>query len=77
MWMRASAVRPRHVKSHGNGRRSRHGQHSHRHRRDVKQMAGAMKKAVEAGRAAYLAGMGAVRTKGASASSPLTGYLRD
>ena len=44
---------------------------------DVKQMAGAMKKAVEAGRAAYLAGMGAVRTKGASASSPLTGYLRD
>ena len=44
---------------------------------DVKQMAGAMKKAVEAGRAAYLAGMGNVRVKGASASSPLTGYLRD
>ena len=44
---------------------------------DVKQMAGAMKKAVEAGRAAYLAGMGNVRAKGASASSPLTGYLRD
>ena len=44
---------------------------------DVKQMAGAMKKAVEAGRAAYLAGMGNVRAKGGSASSPLTGYLRD
>ena len=44
---------------------------------DVKLMAGAMKKAVEAGRAAYLAGMGNVRAKGASASSPLTGYLRD
>lgn len=44
---------------------------------DVRTMAGAMKLAVEAGRAAWLAGMGNVRTKGASASSPLTGYLRD
>lgn len=44
---------------------------------DVEMMAGAMKLAVEAGRAAYLAGMGSVRTKGGSASSPLTGYLRE
>ena len=44
---------------------------------DIAAMAGAMKLAVEAGRAAYLAGMGSVRAKGGSASSPLTGYLRD
>ena len=44
---------------------------------DIAAMAGAMKLAVEAGRAAYLAGMGSVWAKGGSASSPLTGYLRD
>ena len=44
---------------------------------DIAAMAGAMKLAVEAGRAAHLAGMGGVRAKGGSASSPLTGYLRD
>ena len=37
----------------------------------------AFKKAIEAGRAAYLAGMGRVMEKGASASSPLTGFLQD
>lgn len=44
---------------------------------DIPAMAEAFKKAVEAGRAAYLAGMGRIREKGASASSPLTGFLRD
>ena len=31
----------------------------------------------EAGRKAYLAGLGRVLTRGASASDPLTGFLRD
>lgn len=44
---------------------------------DVPAMAEAFKKAIEAGRAAYLAGLGRVISKGASASSPLTGFLRD
>ena len=44
---------------------------------DIPAMAQAFKKAIEAGRAAYLAGMGRVVEKGASASSPLTGFLRD
>ena len=44
---------------------------------DVPAMAGAFKKAIEAGRAAYLAGIGRVLGDGASASSPLTGFLRD
>ena len=44
---------------------------------DVKAMAGAMGLAVQAGRAAYLAGMGQTMARGGSASSPLTGYLRD
>ena len=39
-------------------------------------MARAFGQAVEAGRTAYLAGLGETRT-GASASSPLTGFLRD
>lgn len=39
-------------------------------------MAAAFKQAIAAGRAAYLAELGAVR-QGASASSPLTGFLRD
>ena len=45
--------------------------------RDVPAMAEAFKKAIEAGRTAYLSGMGRVREKGASASSPLTGFLRE
>ena len=44
---------------------------------DVKAMAGAMGLAVQAGRAAYHAGMGQTMARGGSASSPLTGYLRD
>ena len=40
-------------------------------------MASAFKKAVEAGRSAYLAGLGRVLERGASASDPLTGFLRD
>ena len=44
---------------------------------NVEEMAEAFKKAIEAGRAAYLAGMGRVMEKGASASSPLTGFLQD
>ena len=39
-------------------------------------MAQAFRKAIEAGRAAYLAGMGRVRET-ASASDPLTGFLGD
>ena len=44
---------------------------------DVPQMASAFGKAVEAGREAYLAGLGRVLTRGASASEPLTGFLRN
>lgn len=44
---------------------------------DVEIMAEAFKKAIEAGRMAYLSGLGRTLTKGASASSPLTGYLRN
>lgn len=40
-------------------------------------MARAFRKAIEAGRAAYLAGLGRVLTRGAAASDPLTGFLRD
>lgn len=40
-------------------------------------MASAFKRAIEAGRKAYLAGLGRVLTRGASASDPLTGFLRD
>jgi len=40
-------------------------------------MANAFKKAIEAGRAAYLSGLGSVLDNGASASSPLTGFLED
>ncbi|MCR5214077.1 MAG: thiazole synthase [Eubacterium sp.] len=43
---------------------------------DVPAMAGAFKSAIEAGRAAYLTGMGRVLTRGGSASDPLTGFLR-
>ena len=44
---------------------------------DIPAMAEAFKKAIEAGRSAYLAGLGRVIDKGASASSPLTGFLQD
>ena len=40
-------------------------------------MAGAFKSAIEAGREAYLAGLGRVLERGAEASDPLTGFLRD
>lgn len=44
---------------------------------NIPAMAEAFKKAIEAGRSAYLAGLGRVLPKGASASSPLTGFLAD
>ncbi len=44
---------------------------------DLPLMAAAFKNAVEAGRKAYLSGLGRVLTRGASASDPLTGFLRD
>lgn len=44
---------------------------------DVPVMAEAFKKAIEAGRMAYLSGTGRVLDRGASASSPLTGFLRE
>ena len=44
---------------------------------DVPAMASAFARAIEAGRLAYLAGLGRVLDKGASASSPLTGFLAE
>ena len=44
---------------------------------DLPMMASAFKQAIEAGRKAYLSGLGRVLTRGASASDPLTGFLRD
>ena len=44
---------------------------------DVPAMAEAFKKAIEAGRSAYLSGLGRTIERGASASSPLTGFLQD
>ncbi len=44
---------------------------------DLPLMASAFKNAIEAGRKAYLAGLGRVLTRGAAASDPLTGFLRD
>lgn len=44
---------------------------------DITAMASAFAKAIEAGRLAYLAGLGRVLDKGASASSPLTGFLAE
>lgn len=43
---------------------------------DIPAMAGAFRQAIEAGRTAYLTGMGRVLARGASASDPLTGFLR-
>lgn len=45
--------------------------------RDIPTMAGAFRQAIEAGRGAYLSGLGRVLERGASASDPLTGFLRD
>ena len=42
---------------------------------DVPEMAAAFKLAIEAGRKAYLTGMGRVLARGGSASDPLTGFL--
>lgn len=42
---------------------------------NIPAMAEAFRKAIEAGRTAYLSGLGRVIDKGASASSPLTGFL--
>lgn len=44
---------------------------------NIPAMAEAFKKAIEAGRTAYLSGLGRVVEKGAVASSPLTGFLAD
>ncbi|MCI8532662.1 MAG: thiazole synthase [Lachnospiraceae bacterium] len=44
---------------------------------NIPAMAGAFKDAIQAGRAAYLSGPGRVLERGASASDPLTGFLRD
>ena len=44
---------------------------------NIPMMAEAFKKAIEAGRTAYLAGTGRVLQTGGSASSPLTGYIQD
>ena len=44
---------------------------------DIALMAAAFRQAVEAGRKAYLSGLGRVLKRGASASDPLTGFLHD
>lgn len=44
---------------------------------DIPLMASAFRKAIEAGRAAFLSGLGRVRQSGGEASSPVTGFLRD
>ncbi|ASS38137.1 thiazole synthase [Mogibacterium pumilum] len=45
--------------------------------KDVAGMAGAFGRAIKAGRAAYLAGLGRIVKDGGVASSPLTGFLED
>lgn len=44
---------------------------------DIPAMAEAFKKAIEAGRVAYLSGLGRVIEQGGAASSPLTGFLKE
>lgn len=44
---------------------------------DLPLMASAFRQAIEAGRKAYLSGLGRVISRGASASDPLTGFLHD
>lgn len=44
---------------------------------NIPRMAAAFRNAIEAGRDAYLSGLGRVRQSGGESSSPLTGFLRD
>ncbi len=44
---------------------------------DLPLMAFAFRQAIEAGRKAYISGLGRVLSRGAAASDPLTGFLRD
>ena len=44
---------------------------------DLPLMASAFRQAIEAGRKAYISGLGRVLVRGAAASDPLTGFLRD
>ena len=44
---------------------------------DLSLMAAAFRQAIEAGRKAYLSGLGRVLVRGAAASDPLTGFLHD
>ena len=44
---------------------------------DVALMASAFKDGINAGRKAFLAGLGRVLSRGGDASDPLTGFLRD
>ena len=44
---------------------------------DLTMMASAFRLAIEAGRYAYLSGLGRVITRGGSSSDPLTGFLHD
>ena len=44
---------------------------------DLPLMAAAFRQAIEAGRKAYLSGLGRVLSRGATASDPLTGFLHD
>lgn len=44
---------------------------------DLPMMAAAFRQAIEAGRKAYLSGLGRVLARGATPSDPLTGFLRD
>ena len=44
---------------------------------NIPAMADAFKKAIESGRGAYLSGLASVLYNGASASSPLTGFIKD
>lgn len=44
---------------------------------DIPAMAEAFRRAIEAGRLAYLSGLGRVMEHGASASSPLTGFIQE
>ena len=66
------------MRGYGNGSGSGNGKYGHRHSGEISRLwrkrSGKLSKR---GRSAYLAGMGRVKEKGASASSPLTGFLQD